>query len=155
LRPNSKEVALRSMRTLSTIAENLLQEPDNPKFRQFKSTNTIIKRDLVNPKGALEYAVAMGFRPEVEHFQPYYHFNKKHMAELRIGAAILREAIQTAEKEEDEGLKVRTAKAEEEMRIKRAKEAFLDDRKAQVLRAERERNLRHQEEREPAQLPTA
>ena len=45
--------------TLSTIAENLLREPDNPKFRQFKSTNTIIKRDLVDPKGTLEYAVAV------------------------------------------------------------------------------------------------
>lgn len=41
------------------------------------------------------------------------------MTELRIGAAILREAMQTAEKEEDEGLKVRTAKAEEELRKKR------------------------------------
>jgi hypothetical protein len=41
------------------------------------------------------------------------------MTELRIGAAILREAMHTAEKEEDEGLKVRTAKAEEEMRKKR------------------------------------
>jgi hypothetical protein len=41
------------------------------------------------------------------------------MTELRIGAAILREAMQTAEKEEDEGLKVRTAKAEEEMRKKK------------------------------------
>jgi hypothetical protein len=41
------------------IAENLLREPDNPKFRQFKPTNTIIKRDLVDPKGALEYAVAV------------------------------------------------------------------------------------------------
>ena len=41
------------------------------------------------------------------------------MTELRIGATILREAMQTAEKEEDEGLKVRTAKAEEETRKKR------------------------------------
>lgn len=41
------------------------------------------------------------------------------MTELRIGAAILHEAMHAAEKEEDEGLKVRTAKAEEEMRIKR------------------------------------
>jgi hypothetical protein len=41
------------------------------------------------------------------------------MTELRIGAAILREAMQTAEKGEDEGLKVRTAKADEEMRKKR------------------------------------
>jgi len=77
------------------------------------------------------------------------------MTELHIGATILREAIQTAEKEEDEGLKVRTAKAEEEMRKKRAKEAFLDDRKAQMLRAEREKIIRHQrqEEKDPAQLP--
>jgi len=76
------------------------------------------------------------------------------MTELRIGAAILREAMQTAGKEEDEGLKVRTAKAEEEIRVKRAKEAFLDDRKAQMLRSERERMIRHQEEIQPAQLPT-
>ena len=41
------------------------------------------------------------------------------MTELHVGAAILREAMQTAEKEEDEGLKVRTAKAEEELRKKR------------------------------------
>ncbi|KAI0254900.1 hypothetical protein BJV78DRAFT_1183767 [Lactifluus subvellereus] len=154
VRPNSKEVALRTLHTLSTIAENLLREPDNPKFRQFKSTNTIIKRDLVDPKGALEYAVAMGFRPEVDHFQPYYSFNNKHMTDLRVGASILREALQTVGKEEDEGLKVRTAKAEEEIRVKKAKEAFLEDRKAQMLRTERERRLRHQEERAQAQSPT-
>jgi hypothetical protein len=46
------------------------------------------------------------------------------MSELRIGAAILREAIHTAEKEEDEGLKVRTAKAEEELRVKRVCSSF-------------------------------
>ncbi|KAI0282294.1 hypothetical protein BGY98DRAFT_912412 [Russula aff. rugulosa BPL654] len=158
MRPNSKEVALRSLRvnTLSTIAENLLREPDNPKFCQFKPTNTIIKRDLVNPKGALEYAVAMGFFPEVDHFQPYYTFHKRHMTELRIGAAILREAMQTVEKEDDEALKVKTAKAEEELRKQRAKDAFLDDRKTQRLRAERERIVRHQqqEEKNSAQLPT-
>jgi hypothetical protein len=50
---------LSPVQTLSTIAENLLRDPDNPKFRQFKPTNTIIKRDLVDPKGTLEYAVAV------------------------------------------------------------------------------------------------
>ncbi len=43
------------------------------------------------------------------------------MPDLRIGAAILREALQTAGKEEDEGLKVRMAKAEEEIRKKRVR----------------------------------
>ncbi|KAH9076979.1 hypothetical protein EDB83DRAFT_2347565 [Lactarius deliciosus] len=109
------EIALRSLHTLSTIAENLLREPDNPKFRQFKPTNTIIKRDIVDPKGTLEYAVAG--------------------------------------KEEDEGLKVRMAKTEEELRIKRAKEAFMEDRRAQALRTERERKIRSQEGVAQAQSP--
>jgi len=61
----------------------------------------------------------MGFRPEVDHFQPYYVFNSKYLADLRIGAGILREALQTAGKEEDPVLKVKMAKAEEEMRIKK------------------------------------
>lgn len=56
---------------------------------------------------------------QVIQYQPYYTFNNRHMAELHIAAAILREAIQTAEKEDDEALKLKMAKAEEEMRIKK------------------------------------
>jgi len=50
------------------------------------------------------------------------------MIDLRIGAAILHEAIQTAEKEEDEGLKLRTAKAEEEIRVKKVCSLCYEDR---------------------------
>jgi len=39
------------------IAENLIREPENPKFQQFKPTNNVIKRDLVDSKGALEFAI--------------------------------------------------------------------------------------------------
>ena len=56
---------------------------------------------------------------QVIQYQPYYTFNNRHMAELHIAAAILREAIQTAEKENDEALKLKMAKAEEEMRRKK------------------------------------
>jgi hypothetical protein len=56
---------------------------------------------------------------QVIQYQPYYTFDNKYMTELHIGAAILREAIQTAEKEDDERLRLKMAKAEEEMRIKR------------------------------------
>ena len=34
-----------------------MREPDNPKYKRFKTTNTHVKRDLVDPKGALEYAI--------------------------------------------------------------------------------------------------
>ncbi|KAG6890353.1 hypothetical protein C0992_002178 [Termitomyces sp. T32_za158] len=57
VRPNPREQAVASLKTLLTIAENLLREPDNSKFQQFKPTNTVIKRNLVDPKGTLEYAI--------------------------------------------------------------------------------------------------
>lgn len=46
---------------LSTIAENLLKDFDNEKFRRFKPTNSLIKKNLVEVKGAIEYAVAVRY----------------------------------------------------------------------------------------------
>lgn len=45
------------LQMLSTIADNILREPDNPKYHRFKPTNPRIKKALVETKGALEYAV--------------------------------------------------------------------------------------------------
>jgi hypothetical protein len=64
-RPNSNQVAMDSLKTLSTMADNILREPDNPKYRSFKRENDTIKRRLIQPKGALEYALALGFSPKV------------------------------------------------------------------------------------------
>ncbi|KAI0320812.1 hypothetical protein OF83DRAFT_1102877 [Amylostereum chailletii] len=140
LRPNAKEVALSSLRTLLKIAQNLLKEPDNPKFRQFKPTNTIIKRDLVDPKGALEYAIALGFRPEVDNFQPLYIFNTRHWNDLRMGAHILEEVLTTeTEKAAREAHSRETKKAEEAARVEKVKKAFMDDRKTRALRDQREK----------------
>lgn len=82
VRPNSKQVAMDSLKastlpichvmprthafiltlhaqTLSTMADNILREPDNPKYQTFKHENDTIKRRLIQPKGALEYALAV------------------------------------------------------------------------------------------------
>lgn len=135
MRPNAREVALASLRTLSTIAENILREPLNPKFRQFKPTNSMIKRNLVDPKGALEYAVALGFRPEIQNFQPSYVFSDKFLPDLRIGADIVKEVIRNeSEKQEREETSKRLAKAAEEARVEKVKKAFMDDRKSKLLR---------------------
>ena len=48
-----------AIQTLATLSDNLLREPENTKFRQFKTTNSAIKKRLVDVKGALEYAVAV------------------------------------------------------------------------------------------------
>ena len=63
-----------------------MREPDNERYKRFRTTNLRIKRDLVDPKGTLEYAIGvsiivvlllmsllmfsylssqMGFRPQV------------------------------------------------------------------------------------------
>jgi hypothetical protein len=143
LRPNSKDVALASLNTLLTISENLLREPENPKFQQFKSTNDTIKRRLIDPKGALEYAIALGFRPEVQNFQPYYRFNPRKTLDLRIGAAILKE---TVDLEKDKQERSNQAKREEKAVAMAAanniKLAFLDDRKTKMLRDQRDRERR-------------
>jgi len=150
LRPNSKDVATASLKTLLTISQNLLREPGNPKFQQFKATNDTIKRRLIDPKGALEYAIALGFRPEVDNFQPYYRFNERKMTDLRIGAAILQEAVdlEVVKQERLERSK-KEEKAVAAAVANNIKLAFLDDRKTKMLRDQRDR------ERREAQAATA
>lgn len=143
VRPNAKEKAQSSLKTLLTIAENLLREPDNPKFQRFKPTNTVIKRELVDRKGALEYAIEMGFRPQVENFQPYYAFHKRHIDDLQVGAEILRVFItRYTEHDEREALNKKSEKAVAAAAHEKVKLAFMDDRKTKMQRDEMERQAR-------------
>ncbi|KAJ8596003.1 hypothetical protein M405DRAFT_727001 [Rhizopogon salebrosus TDB-379] len=142
-RPNSSEAAMASLKTLSRIAENLVREPENPKFRQFKPTNDMIKRRLVETKGALEYAIAMGFRPEVKDFQPIYVWNERRGEELQIGAQILQEAMDIAEQKSARSQRnAAEAKAVAEAATKNVLLAFMDDRKTKMLRDQRDRHVR-------------
>lgn len=143
LRPNSKEQAMASLKTLLTISENLLREPDNPKFQQFKPTNSIIKRDLVDPKGTLEYAIELGFRPEVKNFQPFYTFNPRRVEDLRLGAAILKEFVDLENEKAERASRSKVdQKAVVEAITNQVKLAFMDDRKTKMLRDEREKEQR-------------
>ncbi|KAF9453065.1 hypothetical protein P691DRAFT_802444 [Macrolepiota fuliginosa MF-IS2] len=143
-RPNSKEQASSSLKTLLTIAENLLREPENPKFKQFKSTNSVIQRELMGPKGAIEYAIEMGFRPEVKDFQPYYVFHPRYMEDLSLGAAILREHINIeTEKAERAALAKANEKANAAAAAERVKLAYMDDRRTKEMKDEMERQQRN------------
>ncbi|KAK0206595.1 hypothetical protein DFS33DRAFT_601464 [Desarmillaria ectypa] len=142
-RPNSKEQAMASMKTLLAISENLLREPENPKFQQFKPTNSIIRRNLMDPKGALEYAIELGFRPEVKNFQPFYTFHPRHMDNLRIGSAILKEAFDLeTEKQERAARAKKEEKAVAAAAANKVKLAFMDDRKSKIEADQREKALR-------------
>ncbi|KAL4081890.1 hypothetical protein V8B97DRAFT_2001988 [Scleroderma yunnanense] len=168
-RPNSRETALASLKTLATIAENLLREPDNPKFQQFKQTNDLIKRRLVETKGALEYAIEATWVQtkgklfslttsdsdktrvnlmQVKDLQSYYVFNPRYRADLHIGAAILKETIDLETKKQG---RIQRSKAEEKAAAAAAvKLAFMDDRKTKALHDQRERSMREANEMKQA-----
>ncbi|KAF9492829.1 hypothetical protein BDN71DRAFT_1432963 [Pleurotus eryngii] len=151
---NSREVYTAAIKILSTLAENLLREPDDPHYQQFKPTNSIIKQRLVDPKGTLEYAIAfqgysvlkiikMGFRAEVKNFQPYYVFNPRKLHDLQIGAAILKEALdRQSEKDERASRATQEEKEATEAALLKVKLAYMDDRKTKIMADERDRQLR-------------
>ncbi|CCA66584.1 hypothetical protein PIIN_00267 [Serendipita indica DSM 11827] len=134
-----------TLKMLSTIADNLLREPDNEKYQRFKPTNSLIKKNLVEVKGAIEYAVALGFRAEVIHFQPYYSFmaTPANLNRLRIGAAVLHESLdRIIQKAEQEKLNRVDPKAVQKEIAQKVKMAYEDDRKEKKRRDEMEKQAR-------------
>ncbi|RDX55623.1 hypothetical protein OH76DRAFT_755621 [Lentinus brumalis] len=143
LRPNPRKLALESLQTLLKLAENIIAHPDEAKYQKFKPTNPTIQRTLVEPRGTLEYAVALGFRPEVDNFQPFYIWNKRHMNDLQIGAAIIKEALEReVVKEERAQRRKEEEKAAQDAAKAKVKQAFYDDRKGRAIIDERERVAR-------------
>ncbi|KZT05516.1 uncharacterized protein LAESUDRAFT_655501 [Laetiporus sulphureus 93-53] len=160
LRPNARELALESLQILKTLAENILEHPGEAKYQRFKPTNAKIKRLLVQPKGTLEYAV--------ENFQPFYVFHKQHMSDVKIALAIINETLEREidkkEREERAKREVKGAEAAAKEKVRllfqwrtrigfgcsaplivirlQLKRQFLDDRKSQALRQQREREAR-------------
>jgi len=152
-RQNSREVAYEAIKTLLMLAQNVIDHPREEKYHRFKSTNPAIQKKIVDPKGTLEYAVQLGFRPEVIDFQPYYVFHKSSLKDLGIGLAVLKEF---EEREAEKAQRLAKAKAEEKAAIEAQKEktrlAFLDDRKSKILIDEREKQHR---EALAARLPSS
>ncbi|KAG8690627.1 hypothetical protein FRC11_010296 [Ceratobasidium sp. 423] len=115
VRDNSDADAKRALGVLLKLSENLLSDPENPKFREFKSTNNTIKRSLIEPKGAIEYAIEMGFRATVQDFQPKYvwHSSPENLTALRVARDVLKDHIELAtSKEERANLDQQLAKTE-------------------------------------------
>ncbi|KAJ7068306.1 hypothetical protein C8F01DRAFT_1364671 [Mycena amicta] len=143
---NPEQQAVTSMKAimplLLRLADNILLDPENTKWHKIKPTNTVLKRDLIDPKGTVEYARELGFSPHVEDYQPVYIFNPKRLHQLRIGADLLRETLALMTEKEARAIQARknekavAAAAAEKVRL-----AFEDDRKRKELhdRLERER----------------
>jgi len=44
---------------LLKLSDNLANDPSNPKYQEFKSTNTTIQKALIQVAGGVEYAIAV------------------------------------------------------------------------------------------------
>ncbi|CAE6523176.1 unnamed protein product [Rhizoctonia solani] len=140
VRDNSEADAKRALGVLLKLSENLLSDPENPKFREFKSTNNTIKRSLIEPKGAIEFAIEMGFRAAVQDFQPKYvwHSSPENLTALRVARDVLKGHIELAtSKEERANLGQQLAKSEKTAAVQNALLAFEDDRKRRKALDER------------------
>jgi len=143
VRPNPEAQAHRSLKTLLVIAENLIREPETERYQRIKSTNSIIKRDVMDPKGTVEYLREMGFQPQVDDFQPYFFFNPRFVDDLQLGATILRDYFDLlSEKKARAEYAAKNAKAAQEEAAIKVKLAFMDDRKKKSLRDELEKQRR-------------
>lgn len=140
---NARPFALEALNILLKLAENIVNNPDNPKFHRFKPTNTTIKTYLVDGKGTLEYAIALGFEPQVENFQPFYVFNSNKMTDMKIGAAIIKEIVQKKKDEEEAKIHAREQeKAAHQATVMKIKRNFMDDRLSAANRGQLEREAR-------------
>ncbi|KDQ21045.1 hypothetical protein BOTBODRAFT_169708 [Botryobasidium botryosum FD-172 SS1] len=136
-RANDASTTNATVKTLLTLADNILKNPGEEKYQSFKTTNGLIKRTLVEVKGGLEYAQALGFRADVQNFQPFYKFKptEKHLTSLRIGANVLREFADREAAKEEAGKGKKESVQEAQARQRRnALLAFEDDRRQRMLR---------------------
>ncbi|KAG8949296.1 hypothetical protein FRC04_008898 [Tulasnella sp. 424] len=139
VRPNNEAIA-------DACIENILDHPDEDKYRRFKLNNKTIQTKLVQAKGGLEYAVAVGFREHVEDFQPYYVWRPTpdNVASLRVGTFVLKEHHEkVVAKQEAKRQSKMTQKEAADLVARQVKLQFEDDRRAMAnkQRMEQERRI--------------
>ncbi|KAH6914878.1 hypothetical protein BKA70DRAFT_1257284 [Coprinopsis sp. MPI-PUGE-AT-0042] len=142
IRPNGREQVLVSLAMLLKLAQNLINHPDEAKFKRFKANNVKVKKNLIEPKGVLQYAVEMGFREKVEDYEAYYVYHDRFEEDLRMGAEILEAHIALYEdKKELEALEPVRERVLEEAAQRKVKLQIIEDRIAQKDRSAQTREV--------------
>jgi len=144
-RNNDAKLALESTKILQKLAKNILDHPGEEKYMQFKPTNTTVKRTLIEPKSTLEYAIAIGFRADVQNFQPLYIFSPtpKNVQSLRNGLECLDEYVAREEAKQANAKSAKETLKEAQARQRAlVKLAYDDDRREKQLRDEMEKQRR-------------
>ncbi|KAH9844314.1 uncharacterized protein C8Q71DRAFT_39854 [Rhodofomes roseus] len=123
---------------MKRYAENIVKYPEEEKYRKIKRSGSTFMANVVQPKGALDFFIEVGFREKAMDYQTWVVFHKEYMHDLKLGITLLGEAIEREmPKKEREERARELAKAEEIAAKEKAMKHFIDDRKTV-----RERTLR-------------
>lgn len=122
------------VQTLTTLLQNVLQNPEDEKFRKIRCGNKTIRTKVLDVKGALEFLTAAGWRKKVIDFEPYLLLapdTQPSEAQLKtLGAAIdvltgcLKTVAEKAERHEREKL---LEKEDNNIRREKAKQDIESD----------------------------
>ncbi|KAI0750811.1 hypothetical protein C8Q80DRAFT_532662 [Daedaleopsis nitida] len=142
LASNTPAVAIKSLKTVLTLARNILAKPDDPQYRRFKISNKRIQETVMVPKGVLQLVMDLGFRIKAEHHDSYCVYTAKTHNDLRVGSSVIEETLEREVRKAEEEER-RREREEEERKAVEEKEhmRFLDDRKSVDARVARERRL--------------
>ena len=64
--------ALAAIEILEKLVSNIVKEPDEPKYRQFKASNPAISKKVLKVAGGLEFVMAAGFTTTVVQFEEHW-----------------------------------------------------------------------------------
>ncbi|KAG8919383.1 hypothetical protein FRC01_001308 [Tulasnella sp. 417] len=130
VRPNNEACLL-------TLCQNIIDHPDEDKYRRFKLNNKTIQTKIIQAKGGLEYAVEVGFREHVEDFQPFYVWRPSpdNDAKLRVGTFVLKEHHEKIVAKEDAAKQSKMSQKEAaELVARKVKMQFEEDRRAMAAK---------------------
>jgi hypothetical protein len=127
------------LNTLKKIISNIVQHPDQEKFRKIPARSKTLQNDILKAKGGQAFLLELGFTVKVMEFEEFYVINNDEstLAKLKLADTLLDEVIITAEEkrirtEREEQLK----KHEEKIRREQVQLLIEEDKATRQMKAE-------------------
>ncbi|KAM0792102.1 hypothetical protein ACM66B_004806 [Microbotryomycetes sp. NB124-2] len=139
-----------NLNEVSLFHSNILNPP-NPaasgKYRQLRMTNSQVKTNIVDVKGAVDYLIQAGFRKTTDDFVPYLTFPSSPSAStlhsLRVANHVLKIVLTRAREAADRQERYRASEQEvEKNRKEKALLGFEEDRRLRKEKDDRDRIVR-------------
>jgi hypothetical protein len=102
---NNIESFWKSKETINRILLNIIQEPNNQKFKCLKASNQKIKQTIIDMKGAVDFLLACGFSTKRENDDFLLEFQSEDVEKLKKAGDLLTNESATFSKRQSNPLK--------------------------------------------------